>query len=68
MRFIGKISNRPSTGTIYARMEIPPGPVYRIILGELRDAWIDERITNSVEEQALIEVLLHKHTHKNQDE
>lgn len=49
-------------------LEIPPGPVYRIILGELRDAWIDERITTPVEERALIEDLLHEHARKNQDD
>lgn len=47
-------------------MGIPPGPVYRAILGDLRDAWLDGQVSNPEEETALIEQLLSKHAPENQ--
>jgi tRNA nucleotidyltransferase (CCA-adding enzyme) len=40
------------------RRGIPPGPIYRRILGKLRDAWLDGEVTNPVSEEALLEELL----------
>ncbi len=37
---------------------IPPGPIYRSILGELRNAWLDGRISNPAEEQVYFQQLL----------
>ncbi|MEW5870266.1 MAG: CBS domain-containing protein [Chloroflexota bacterium] len=37
---------------------LPPGPVYRRILGALRSAWLDGQVTTPAEEQALLESLL----------
>jgi hypothetical protein len=37
---------------------LPPGPVYRQILGTLRDAWLDGKIETAAEEQALLDRLL----------
>lgn len=37
---------------------LPPGPIYRRILGRLRDAWIDGEIHNQSDELALLECLL----------
>jgi tRNA nucleotidyltransferase (CCA-adding enzyme) len=37
---------------------LPPGPVYRRILGRLRDAWLDGEICSPEDEQALLTTLL----------
>jgi tRNA nucleotidyltransferase (CCA-adding enzyme) len=37
---------------------IPPGPVYRMILETLRDAWLDGKITSPEEETCLLEELI----------
>jgi len=37
---------------------IPPGPLYARILAEIRDAWLDGRITTGAEEVALVESLI----------
>jgi len=37
---------------------IPPGPIYRFILGELRNAWLDGRVCSPAEEQVFFHQLL----------
>jgi tRNA nucleotidyltransferase (CCA-adding enzyme) len=37
---------------------LSPGPLYRRVLSALRDAWLDGRVQNAEEEQALLEELL----------
>jgi tRNA nucleotidyltransferase (CCA-adding enzyme) len=37
---------------------IPPGPIYRHILGTLRDAWLDGKIHTEEQEKALLEKLI----------
>jgi len=37
---------------------IPPGPVYRVLLGKLRDARLDGKITTAAEEKAYLEELI----------
>ena len=37
---------------------LPPGPAYKYILGSLKDAWLDGKITNIEEESKLFEHLL----------
>ena len=44
---------------------LPPGPVYRQILGRMREAWLDGEITNQEEEQAFLEQLLDEAAHNN---
>jgi tRNA nucleotidyltransferase (CCA-adding enzyme) len=39
---------------------LPPGPIYRVILDALREARLDGRVTNLVEEKALVEEILAK--------
>jgi len=39
---------------------LPPGPQYKNILGNLRDAWLDGEIKTAQEERAFLEKLLHK--------
>ena len=41
------------------RRGIPPGPVYKQILGRLRDAWLDGRVTSPEQEEALLEEIFH---------
>lgn len=43
--------------TLLAR-GVPPGPIYTQILAELRNAWLDERITSPLEEEQMIASLL----------
>ncbi len=45
-------------GFALKELEIPPGPVYRRILGDLRAAWLDGAVKTSTEEQALLRQLL----------
>ena len=40
------------------KLGIPPGPIYRQLLERLRAAWLDGKVTNEVEEQALLRELL----------
>jgi len=37
---------------------LSPGPIYRYLLGELRNAWLDGRVGNLAEEQAYFQQLL----------
>lgn len=39
---------------------LPPGPSYQIILGTLRDAWLDGKIKTAEEEKILLEKLLRR--------
>ncbi|HVN55136.1 MAG TPA: CBS domain-containing protein [Anaerolineaceae bacterium] len=50
---------KPSTtGDTLRALGVPPGPVYREILTEIRSAWLDGQIHNLAEEQAFLEQLL----------
>jgi len=40
------------------RLGLPPGPIYRRILDDLRTAWLDGKITTEAEEIALLENLI----------
>lgn len=53
-RFVEPITG----GNELREMGIEPGPVYREILDELRDAWLDEVIHNSEEEKSLLSELI----------
>ena len=46
------------TGNDLKEMGLPPGPIYRRILDQLRDAWIDGEIRNQSEQSALLQSLL----------
>jgi tRNA nucleotidyltransferase (CCA-adding enzyme) len=49
----------PSTNGYDLRvLGVPPGPAYKNILGALRDAWLDEVITNEKEERLLLDKLV----------
>jgi tRNA nucleotidyltransferase (CCA-adding enzyme) len=48
-----------TTGHDLRARQIPPGPVYRQILDNLRAAWLDGKVKTEQEEQALLEELLH---------
>jgi len=37
---------------------IPPGPLYAQILNEIRNAWLDGRISSSAEEESLVELMV----------
>jgi tRNA nucleotidyltransferase (CCA-adding enzyme) len=43
------------------RRGIPTGPVYRLILGQLKDAWLDGLIHKKEEEISLLDELMEKH-------
>jgi tRNA nucleotidyltransferase (CCA-adding enzyme) len=47
-------------GSELKKIGVPPGPIYREILNELRDAWLDGTITNVAEEKQLFRKLLHR--------
>jgi tRNA nucleotidyltransferase (CCA-adding enzyme) len=46
------------TGHDLRRLAVPPGPVYRQILGRLRQAWLDGEVSSPEGEKALLEQLL----------
>ncbi len=46
------------TGKDLKAMGLPPGPIYRRILDQLHDAWIDGAIRNESEQSALLQSLL----------
>jgi tRNA nucleotidyltransferase (CCA-adding enzyme) len=48
-----------TTGQELKEMNVPPGPAYRNILEQLRSAWLDGKITSSIEEKGLLQDLLH---------
>jgi tRNA nucleotidyltransferase (CCA-adding enzyme) len=41
---------------------LPPGPVYKRILGALRDAWLDGKIEDNFQEQTFLEELIRNET------
>lgn len=45
-------------GTYLKGLGVPPGPIYRRILGALRDARLDGQVTSRAEEEALVRELL----------
>ena len=45
-------------GHVLRARGLPPGPVYREILGTLRDAWLDGKINSLDQEQKLLDQLL----------
>ena len=45
-------------GTYLKELGVPPGPIYRHILGTLRDARLDGQVTSRVDEEALVRELL----------
>ncbi len=45
-------------GHALRKMGIPPGPDYSKILSELRNAWLDGKISNSDEENSYLQVIL----------
>lgn len=49
------------------RRGIPPGPIYKDILTNIRDAWLDGNITNKIAENTLLESLLQEYETKQND-
>jgi tRNA nucleotidyltransferase (CCA-adding enzyme) len=47
-----------TSGHDLRRRGLPPGPIYRRILDDLRNAWLDGKITTEAEEIALLEKLI----------
>ena len=47
---------------------LPPGPIYRLILASLRDAWLDGKVTTKEEEAALLEELIEKYSKEEPEE
>lgn len=45
-------------GYTLKKIGLPPGPVYKRILGQIRDAWLDGEINNSQQEEAALKTLL----------
>lgn len=53
-----------TTGSDLKRLGLRPGPEYRRILDQLRNAWLDGVITSADEEQHWLGKLLHEHAKK----
>lgn len=51
-----------TTGAQLVQMKIPPGPVYKEILGKLRAAWLDGQISTPEEEAGLLQEMLDRLT------
>jgi tRNA nucleotidyltransferase (CCA-adding enzyme) len=47
-------------GTTLKKLGIPPGPIYRSILTELREAWMAGKVTNQSEERELLGEILQR--------
>jgi tRNA nucleotidyltransferase (CCA-adding enzyme) len=47
-------------GTMLKKLGIPPGPIYRSILTELREAWMAGKVTNQSEERELLGEILQR--------
>ena len=47
-------------GQTLKALKIPPGPVYKLILGELRRAWLDGRLQHYEQERAMLNELLQR--------
>jgi tRNA nucleotidyltransferase (CCA-adding enzyme) len=53
---------RPFTSGYDLRaLGVPPGPLYRTVLTELRNAWLDGKINSKEQEDNLLKVLLHEY-------
>jgi tRNA nucleotidyltransferase (CCA-adding enzyme) len=50
------------TGDELKKMGIPPGPVYKRILGAIRDGWLDGKIGNGDQEQAYLNEIIKNET------
>jgi tRNA nucleotidyltransferase (CCA-adding enzyme) len=48
-----------TTGNDLKAMAIPPGPIYKTILDQLRSAWLDGKIKSVAEEKRYLENLVH---------
>jgi tRNA nucleotidyltransferase (CCA-adding enzyme) len=46
------------TGNDLKLSGLPPGPVYKRILGAIRDGWLDGKIENTVQERAFLDELI----------
>jgi len=46
------------SGNDLKKRGIPPGPVYKRILGAIRDAWLDGKITNADQELVFFDELI----------
>jgi tRNA nucleotidyltransferase (CCA-adding enzyme) len=46
------------TGDALRARGLPPGPIYKRILGAIRDAWLDGKIKNNDQEQTYLEELI----------
>jgi tRNA nucleotidyltransferase (CCA-adding enzyme) len=46
------------TGEDLRRMGLPPGPIYKRILGAIRDGWLDGKIENNEQEQTYLDELI----------
>jgi tRNA nucleotidyltransferase (CCA-adding enzyme) len=46
------------TGYDLQKRQIPPGPVYKRILGAIRDAWLDGKIETTIQEQDYLDELI----------
>jgi tRNA nucleotidyltransferase (CCA-adding enzyme) len=46
------------TGDDLRERGIPPGPIYKRILGDIRDAWLDGKIDNVEQEEDYLNELL----------
>lgn len=57
MNRLRKITPR-ITGDELRRLGLPPGPIYKRILGALRDAWLDGKIENIDQEEAYLHELI----------
>ena len=50
-----------SDGNTLRALQIKPGPLYRQILNQLRNAWLDGKVTSRAEESVLLEQLVAQH-------
>jgi tRNA nucleotidyltransferase (CCA-adding enzyme) len=46
------------TGHDLQKLGLPPGPIYRQILGAIRDGWLDGKIENSEQERSFLDGLI----------
>jgi tRNA nucleotidyltransferase (CCA-adding enzyme) len=46
------------SGDVLRERGLPPGPIYKRILGAIRDAWLDGKIENNVQEQTYLDELI----------
>jgi hypothetical protein len=46
------------TGHDLQKLGLPPGPIYRQILGAILDGWLDGKIENSEQERSFLDGLI----------